>query len=112
MGKLALLFQGTIYNLTKITGKSRILFYMNKIPAPPPLSFSHFLQPSRNDRTIWRWRHCLLGDQKWNYKKLLNITIFIAILHYLEAEIDYMPFILFCRVVFQDYVQEFSSQLD
>ena len=33
----------------------------------------------------------------------------MAILCYLEAEIDYRPYILFCRVVFQDYAQEVSS---
>ena len=33
----------------------------------------------------------------------------IAILHYLETEIDYRPFILFCRVMSQDYAQEISG---
>ena len=36
----------------------------------------------------------------------------IAILHYLETEIDYRPFILFCRVMSQDYAQEISGCLD
>ena len=38
------------------------------------------------------------------------LQFLIAIFRYLEAEINYRPFILFCRVVFQDYAQEVSSQ--
>ena len=46
-------------------------------------------------------------------KKTFQTSRFsIAISRYLEAEIDYKYFILFCRVVFQDYAQEVSSQLD
>ena len=46
-------------------------------------------------------------------KKTFQTSRFsIAISRYLEAEIDYRYFILFCRVVFQDYAQEVSSQLD
>ena len=45
-------------------------------------------------------------------KTFKTLQFFIAILRYLEAEIDYGPFILFCRVVFQDYAQEVSSQFD
>ena len=36
----------------------------------------------------------------------------ITILCYLEAVIDYRYFILFCRMLFQDYAQEVSSQFD
>ena len=40
-------------------------------------------------------------------KKTFQMLQFsMAILCYLEAEIDYRPYILFCRVVFQDYAQE------
>ena len=45
-------------------------------------------------------------------KTFQTLQFSIVILRYLEAEIDYRLFILFCRVVFQDYAQEVSSQLD
>ena len=45
-------------------------------------------------------------------KTFQMLKFLIAILHYLEAEIDYRPFILFGRVVVQDYAQEVSSQCD
>ena len=34
----------------------------------------------------------------------------ITILRYLEAEIDYRPFMIFYRMMSQDYAQKFSSQ--
>lgn len=37
---------------------------------------------------------------------------FITISGYVEAEIDYRPFPLFCKDVFQDYAQEVSSHFD
>ena len=45
-------------------------------------------------------------------KTFQMLQFFITILRYLEAEIDYRLFILFCRVVFQDYAQEVSSHFD
>ena len=42
-------------------------------------------------------------------KTFQMLQFFITILHYLEAEIDYRPFILFGRVMFQDYGQEVLS---
>ena len=42
-------------------------------------------------------------------KTFQTLQFSITILRYLEAEIDFRPFILFCRVVFQDYAQEVSS---
>ena len=45
-------------------------------------------------------------------KNFSNIVIFITISCYLEAEINYRPFILFSKVVFQDYAQYVSSQFD
>ena len=46
-------------------------------------------------------------------KKTFQMSQFsITILHYLETEIDYRPFILFCRVMSQDYAQEISGYLD
>ena len=46
---------------------------------------------------------------KMELKIFLNVAIFIAILCYLAAEIDYRPFILFGRVMFQNYAQEVLS---
>ena len=43
-------------------------------------------------------------------KNFSNIGIFIRILHYLEAEIDYRPFMIFYRMISQDYAHKFSSQ--
>ena len=43
---------------------------------------------------------------------LQKLQFSIAILRYLEVEIDYRPFILYCRVVVEDYAQEVSSQYD
>ena len=45
-------------------------------------------------------------------KTFQTLQFLITILCYLEAEIDYTPYILFCTVVFEDYAQEVSSQFD
>ena len=50
-----------------------------------------------------------LVAKKETKKNFLNVMIFIAILRYLETEIAYRPFLLFCRVVFQDYAQKVLS---
>ena len=47
--------------------------------------------------------------QNMELKKTFQmLRFFIVILRYLEGEIDYKPFILFCRE-FQDYGQKVSS---
>ena len=41
---------------------------------------------------------------------LRTLGFLIRILRYLEAEIDYRPFMIFYRMMSQDYAQKFSSQ--
>ena len=43
-------------------------------------------------------------------KHFRTLGFFIRILRYLEAEIDYRPFMIFYRMMSQDYAQKFSSQ--
>ena len=48
---------------------------------------------------------------KFELKKTFRtLGFFIRILCYLEAEIDYRPFMIFYRMMSQDYAQKFSSQ--
>ena len=55
----------------------------------------------------------LLGWPKLELKKTSQTLQFsITILHYLVAEIDYKLFMLFYRVMSQDYAQKNSSQSD
>ena len=46
------------------------------------------------------------------YQNFSNIAISIAISCYLEAQIDYRPFLLFYRVMSHNYAQKISSQFD
>ena len=50
-----------------------------------------------------------LVAKKGTKKTFQTSRFLIAISRYLEAEIDYKPFILFGKVVFQDYTQKVSS---
>ena len=50
-----------------------------------------------------------IGTKK---KTSQTLQFSITILHYLVAEIDYKLFMLFYRVISQDYAQKFSSQSD
>ena len=43
-------------------------------------------------------------------KTFQTLGFLIRILRYLEAEIDYRPFMIFYRMMSQDYAQKFSSQ--
>ena len=45
-------------------------------------------------------------------KTFRTLGFLIRILRYLEAEIDYRPFMILYRMMSQDYAQKFSSQLD
>ena len=53
-----------------------------------------------------------LAAKNGTKKTFQKLQFPIVILHYLEAEINFRFFTLFCRVVFQDYAHKVSSQFD
>ena len=63
-------------------------------------------------RSLASGANASLVAKNWTKKTFQTLQFSITILCYLEAEIDYRPFILFCRVVFHNYAQEVSSQFD
>ena len=54
-------------------------------------------------RSLARGANASLVAKNGTKKTFQSVRFSITILRYLEAEIDYRSFILFCRVVFQDY---------
>ena len=64
---------------------------------------------SQHDRSLASGANASLVAKNGTKIKFQMSQFFITISCYLEAEIDYKPFILCCRVVFQDYAQKVSS---